>query len=358
MGISKGTVRKIGKRWYVDITVDGQRIQKPVSESKQKANAYLEAMRVDYYRGELRYKKDSTTRFRDYAKKYLEYSKVTKRSWQRDQVSIKALNTFFGSMLLSKINAGHIVDYKTERVKVISASSVNRELACLSAIFTMAIKSKIVDQNPVRNVKKFPERKLDMRILNNDENDEAERLLKYSGEKLKPIIMIALNTGMRRGEILKLRWNDIDFDMCFINLKETKNNRIRKIPMNRLVEDALKGIKREGEFVFPNPKTGKQLTTVRKAFKTACEKAGLDELRFHDLRHTAATWMITAGIDIVTVSEILGHSDIKMTMRYAHPTPENKRHAVEKLAAVFGRFGEIRGNDRIQSPANPYISSN
>ena len=101
--------------------------------------------------------------------------------------------------------------------------------------------------------------------------------------------------------------------------------------MNALVAATFKNIKREDQLIFYNPKTKNHLKDIYRSFKTACQKVGMPDMRFHDLRHTAATLMVTGGIDLVTVKEILGHSKIEMTMRYAHPTLENKRKAVAVL---------------------------
>jgi integrase len=99
--------------------------------------------------------------------------------------------------------------------------------------------------------------------------------------------------------------------------------------MNDVVLEALRGPKRESEFVFSNPKTKEHVKDIKTAFKAACRRAGIKGVRLHDLRHTAASKMIEAGADLVTVSKILGHASIQMTMRYAHPTPENMRCAVD-----------------------------
>lgn len=146
---------------------------------------------------------------------------------------------------------------------------------------------------------------------------------------------MALNTGMRKNEIFSLKWNDVDFATNYIYIKETKSNVMRKIPMNSVLRSTLKGIERESDYVFTSPKTGKRFMAYLHSFYTARDKAGIPDERFHDFRQTAATLMVMGGVDLVTVSLIFGHPDIKMTMRYAHPTSENKRKAVSVLASVF-----------------------
>jgi integrase len=141
---------------------------------------------------------------------------------------------------------------------------------------------------------------------------------------------------MRRIEILSLNWRDVNFAKSFILIENSKNGKARKVPMNDFVYRTLKEIPRlSSEHVFFNPETNDHVKDVKTAFHAACRRAEIKGLRLHDLRHTAASWMIAAGADLVTVKEILGHSSILMTMRYAHATPENKRLAVEKLGPIL-----------------------
>lgn len=332
-------VFKRGKSWYLDINFDGNRIRRKIegARTKTEAQAALITVKADILRGEFKIRKAKQILFKDFAEKYLKYSKKHKKSWRSDQTSLNKLKAFFKDTRLSKISPGLIDDYKLKRVDEVKPASVNRELACLKFMFSLAKKWDYADRNPVREVKLFRERKIDMRIL---DKEEISRLIEASNTHLKPIIIIALNTGMRKGEILNLCWRDIDFDKLFIFVKETKSDIPRKIPMNSFVMQTLKGIKRESEFVFYNLDTKKRIKNVKSSFKTACRKIGVPNLRFHDLRHTAATYMVTGGVDLVTVSEILGHSDIKMTVRYTHPTPENRRKAVGVLAAIFDKKDE------------------
>jgi len=154
---------------------------------------------------------------------------------------------------------------------------------------------------------------------------------------------MALNTGMRRGEILSLLWSDIDFDtnMITIDQTNTKSKKQRRIPINSVLRTMLIELKlksRDSEYVFIDNEGG-QIKSIRSAFDAATKRAGLKGLRFHDLRHTAATRMVESGANIVAISKILGHSDIKTTMRYAHPE-ESLKEALELL----GKFGQNATN--------------
>jgi len=163
------------------------------------------------------------------------------------------------------------------------------------------------------------------------------RLIECTDPKTRPVVKIALLTGMRFSEIVTLKWNQIDFSnlKLTITVTNSKSKKERTIPLSRDLFDTLRGIKRQGEYVFPNGSTGTHIKSIRKSFATACDKAkiphGRDEgIVFHDLRHVAASQLVKM-IDVVTASRILGHSSVEMTMRYVHPTDEDKRIALEAL---------------------------
>ncbi|MFX0209250.1 MAG: tyrosine-type recombinase/integrase [Candidatus Hodarchaeota archaeon] len=159
-------------------------------------------------------------------------------------------------------------------------------------------------------------------------------VLEVSPCNLRPILVVALNTGMRLGEILSLQWNQIDFRTRRIRVERTKSGRIRYIDINnQLLEELLNLKRRNGQcmYLFFNQRTGKPLTTVKKAFKSACAIADIKGLRFHDLRHTFATRLVERGVDLITVKELLGHHSIVITQRYTHSNSEQKKKAVEAL---------------------------
>ena len=343
----------MGPGWYIDFTFKGKRIR--AFGGYDKAAAKLELAR-------LRTEKDEERRgirkpikdilFEDHAKEFLElYCKQNKRSWARDKTSLDHLKKFFKARYLSEITAELIDKYKAKRKadlvlparkrkkskkqqepRLVSPSTINRELACLKTCMNKAVKWGKLDRNPAAEIEKFREPNAKERILT---IGEANQLLNKAGEVLRPVLIVALNTGMRKGEILGLRWQDVDFVKGFIHISDSKSGKSRDIPMNSLAFDTLYAMDRQREFVFENPETRTRVKDVRAEFKRACRGAEIKGVRFHDLRHTAATRMIEAGVDLVTVSRILGHSSIQMTMRYAHPTPENMRHAVQKLGEFF-----------------------
>jgi integrase len=213
-------------------------------------------------------------------------------------------------------------------------ATINRELACLKTIFNIAILWGKLDSSPAKQIRRFPVNNIREKILS---DEDMRRLVEAADPRIKPVLIIALSTGMRRNEILGLKWQNVHFEGKYIFIEYSKSGKTRQIPMNDLIVETLKNIPRVSEFVFYNSKKNKNVSlfAVRDAFLRACEKARIKGLRFHDLRHCAASAMVRKGIDLVTVSKILGHSSIQMTMRYAHPTPENMRLAINSLGEIL-----------------------
>jgi len=219
--------------------------------------------------------------------------------------------------------------YKRRRQGQVSNATVNREVACLKHIFTKAIEWKIVQKNPGKKVKLLRERNTRLRYL---DEKEIRRLHGACAEHLKPIVIVALNTGMRKEEILSLRWKDVDFRSRTISILDTKNGESSEIPMNDSVYRTLLAVRKNADspWVF-SKKNGERYGNVRKAFEGARKRAGIVDFRFHDLRHTFASYLVMAGVDLRTVQELLGHKSFEMTLRYAHLSPEHKKRAADIL---------------------------
>jgi len=334
-------------KWHVDFTVQGKRIRQFGGYTKEQARNTLAKLRIERLDERLGFKKPGQGErvlFEKFADDFLEeYCKQNKRSWQRDEISLNSLKAFFKGETLQSIGPEKIERFKAKRKAEVSPATVNRELACLKTMFSKAIEWGRTEKNPAAKVKKFRENPGRERILS---PEEARSLIECAGPGIRPVLIVALNTGMRRGEILSLKWADVDFGKSFILIEDSKSGRSRKVPMNEFVYKILKELPRTSEeHVFFNPETNDHIKDIKTSFRTACQRAEIRGIRLHDLRHTAASKMIEAGADLVTVSKILGHASIQMTMRYAHPTPENMRLAV-------GRLGEILDSTRqkVDSP--------
>lgn len=152
---------------------------------------------------------------------------------------------------------------------------------------------------------------------------------------VEPLIITAMNTGLRRGELLQLLWSDIDLEQRYLSVssKNSKSKKIRTVPLNDSAYSTLMQWRSQNltkTYVFPNP-FDKPLTDIRKPWLRLLDKAQISDFRFHDLRHHFASKLVMAGVDLNTVRELLGHSDLKMTLRYAHLAPEHKQSAVNLI---------------------------
>ncbi|MCG2814327.1 MAG: tyrosine-type recombinase/integrase, partial [Candidatus Aminicenantes bacterium] len=257
-----------------------------------------------------------------------------------DRVSINHLVCNYPDQRLSKITPQMIEEYKRKRLNEVSPATINRELSCLSHLFSMAVKWGVLSGlNPMKDVKLFREKRRELRIL---KPEEIQRLINNAAEHLKPILYVLILAGLRRNEALRLRWTDIDFDNRRLHIRDSKSGRSRIIPMSRTLYDVfchlhkrLSQINNEGDFVFTNPETKNRYKDLKRSFNTACRRAGFPSLRMHDLRHFFSSVCLEAGASLATVSELLGHASISTTMIYIHIEEENKRKAVEGLDLVF-----------------------
>ncbi|MEN6560103.1 MAG: site-specific integrase [Acidobacteriota bacterium] len=343
----QGRIYKRGKVWYIDFWVDGCRKREKASGLKDEALRSLAAKRTDVERGSLGFERKQALHFSGFAKEY-EQIRAGTRSIRSVRGYIKHLASHFGEIPLSKITPEMVEAYKQKRMKQRIAckagadgkprtrerkgSSVNRELAVLKNMFNVALKQhRLRGENPVKAVSFYAEQSRDY-ILN---RDQVAALLEAADDTLRKIVLIALNTGLRRGEILGLRWSQVNFEDGVISFARTKSVKFLRVPMNSVVLSVLASIERKGDYVFAGRWGRGHLVDCKKAFEAARAKAGLPELHFHDLRHCAGTYMATAGIPLTTVQQILGHRDIRTTTRYINPNDENRRKAVNALAALF-----------------------
>jgi integrase len=336
---------KRGSVWWIDYFYGSERIRESAkTTSKKKALQLLAKRQAAIFEGrfDLQEVKQSP-RFCDYADEYLEtYSKVNKKpqSHRRDQVSIKHLNEFFGKRRLNEIRPMLIEHYKRKRKEAgKTPATINRELACMKHVYTIAIRNKKALANPVKEVKLLREDNQVTRVLS--EEDE-EKLLESSSAHIRGVIICALETGMRLGEILDLRWEHVDLREGIILVEKTKTWQSREIPISPRLREVLLSQGRRGErdSVF-SWRDGKSIGSVKTGYKAALRRAGLEgkQYRFHDLRHTFATRLVMNGEDIITVRDLLGHSSVVTTQRYAHSGREDKRKAIARLSRGGYRSG-------------------
>jgi integrase len=211
----------------------------------------------------------------------------------------------------------------TPRGGLRSPSTANRYLAALSGAFTTAVKEwGWLEENPLQKVSKFKEGKARDRFLNKEEVVTLLSVCKNSkSSHLYPITLFALSSGARKGEIVGLKWRDIDFARATVAFRDTKNGETRTVPLGpQIVECLLEERKKRvilSEFVFPSS-DGKQPADIRTAWENAIEEAGLKDICFHILRHTCASHLAMAGASTLEIAALLGHKTLAMVKSYSH----------------------------------------
>ena len=316
----------------------------PEARTKEEAENALTKIRRDAYERKYDRVAKGNQSFTKYVNDtYLPWAKTNKRSWQDDVLHCRNICKFFAGETLNSIDRRMIEKFKDQRRNTItvrgtqrSPATVNRELEVLSKIFTLAMDDEMIESNPCRKVKKLRMDNQRTRHLSPEEEDRLMVLLNGRRQHLRPIVTVAIYSGMRRGELLKLRRNHVDFGLNLINVKQTKTGKDRTIPMDESVREILfrlcDGLGDEN-FVFENSRTGVHITDIKHGFKSACREAGIHDLTFHDLRHTFGTRLADAGVDIVKIAELMGHQSILTTRRYTHATDGGKRAAIAQLAS-------------------------
>lgn len=341
--------------WMLDCRIEGHRLRKFYANmSKQRAE--IEARNAIFkFKEGLKKARGENLTLDDLGAKFLEHVKSYKRAWDRDALSIKIFTNIvirgkrFGEYQLNDIDSKVVNEYRLARKRQFDDrydrnevhaddrkyTSINRELACMKYMFTLAVDWDYCDRNPVKSktIKFFQEQSRTRYLL----EEELPVLFAELQGDLRDITLVALNTGMRIGEILSLQWGNLDFTKGSITLAKTKNGDPRIIPMNTVVAVLLSARPRSSEWVFENRSNkarckGRPLTTIRKGFGNVLKRAGIEGFRFHDIRHTFATYLTMEGVDEITRAEILGHRKFTMTSRYSHSTWEKKVEAMEVMA--------------------------
>lgn len=255
----------------------------------------------------------------------------------RNQQMIKNLRGFFGKYQVSEMCAPVVSRYKEKMLgEEYSKETIVRELGLLRRIFNIAIHEwEVCETNPVPRVLRTLG-KVDNKRVRYLDPEEVQKLMVALPTWLRSIVMVTRHTGLRRSNILNLTWDQVDLSRKVIIIGKTKNLEPLGIP---LTETVCKVLAEQGKvrhlnspYVFCDESGAPyDLCRVSVAFRRARKKAGIENLRFHDLRHDFASSLVQAGVDIYRVKDLLGHKDLRMTVRYSHLAPENLRDAIKVL---------------------------
>jgi len=338
------TARRIRGDWWADFRYEGKRIRKksPVN-NKRGAEEYERVLRTRLVNGEsLDGRDNSCPRYEDFATEWLGTYVVAnnKPSEVATKRSIlgRHLLPFFGNFRLDQICVQSIEQYKAQKLREgLSAKRINNTLTVLRRSLVIASEWRQLEVVPAFRWLKAPKPVFDFFI-----KEESERLLKVTPPEHYAMICTALMAGLRRGELLGLRWEDVDLVSRKLHVRRSqwrgvdytpKSGRSRVVPMCETLVLALRQHRHlRGPYVFCND-NGSALTAdqIKRIVPTACRRAGLRQVKWHVLRHSFASQLAMAAVPLKAIQELLGHATIEMTMRYAHLAPST----LEKAVAVF-----------------------
>jgi integrase len=348
------SIFKRGNVYWYHFLFDGRHVQRSTKQGNPRVARQIEsAFRTALAKGEVGItERKKAPGFKAAMKSFLKWSeqehKAHPATYRRYQVSGAALLSHFGDQPLDRITPEDVERFKAGRSlakgqrtkRRIMPATVNRELACLKALFNHAIKSDLAVRNPVSRVGFLAEQNEQTRVLS---FDEQERYLAKATPMLRDVATLMLETGMRPEEVYRIQPENVNLagGFLFNPFGKTKAAR-RRVPLNTAARDVLtqrmaglesqrkKGL--EMPFIFPCETDAKRpVPKVNNAHDRAVRDSRVRPFRLYDLRHTWATRAAEAGIDLVTLAALLGHSKIQMVLRYAHPTQEHQARSVERL---------------------------
>jgi integrase len=310
----------------------------------------------------------------DFLKNYYEQWVVDNRKSGKE--TMRSINAAFGFLMSQPIEDLSIIELEQWRTKRMregnKAATINRLVVALKASVNWAVSHDLIKGNPLARLGRLKEKDsiVKVRYLSDDERsrlmtalDAREDRIRSGRENhnewsvrrkkatlpefdeqfvdyLKPMVLVSLNSGLRRGSLFGLKWGDIDFFTRTMTIRpdNSKPESTLQLPMNAIVNETLAAWKeqnspvKDDELVFPSPVSGEELNNVKKSWAGVLKEAGIENFRWHDMRHDFASQLVMKGVDLNTVRELMGHADMKMTMRYAHLAPSSKLRAVEVLA--------------------------
>jgi integrase len=330
-----------------------------VAMARQKANSF----KAKLIGGEEPQKKTvEKTTLRDYLDKVYEPWVTVER--KDGAATMQTIRSAFGFLLDTPVDELDLNEYEKWRIERrksgTKAATINRLNTALQSAINWGVKHKCFASNPLKGLEHLKEHDSEaiVRYLSPEErarllaalDAREEEIRGASGKRagvyadyFKPMVLLALNTGVRRGNLFSLVWDDIDFNNRTFTLRaaSSKSGKTNRLPLNSAAFDVLSAWRAQSKsktgkaLVFPSPKTGTLLNHVQKEWASVMRDADIEKFRWHDMRHDFASQLVRGGVDLNTVRELLGHTDMKMTMRYAHLAPDLKAKAVKKLEELY-----------------------
>jgi len=367
---------KKGENWFIDYRANGRRVRERIGPNRKLAESVLSKRKLEIAEKRfLNVRKVSNENLRSFSARYLEWEKGRIKTVDDDETRAKRLLKTFGSTPLIEIDIPSVEQYMAQRIKepkqhhwrgrsgkafarrdkavqeatiaewtahkakTVSKATVNREVAFLRKVLNKAVEWKVITSNPLAGIKLFDEREsIRKRYL---KPEEIRLLLDCCTPAVRDVVTFALYTGRRQGEILGMRWQEVDLANGYVYFPRTKKKEPDQVAIPPRAHEILERRKSQphDEFVFNKDKGTGPIKYIRDQFLKALSRAGIKDFRFHDLRHTAISYMMMNGIDLKTIAELVGHTTAQMVdQRYGHLSPDHKRAAAGIFGAAMDRL--------------------
>lgn len=318
------SIRQHGNRWQARVRRNGYPEASGSFDNKQAAERWARSVEAEMDRGVYRVVNDDhKITFGELIQRYIREVLPQMKGFQEDSYRLTAITKRrIAGYALTNLSSEHIAQYRDQRLREVSPGTVVRELAYLSSIINHARKEwRFPISNPVALVRKPSTGRGRDRVLSLDEQDRLLQALEPTGRKnplMIPLVQLALETGMRRGELMVIQWRDVDLIGRTIVLHTSKNGEGRVVPLSSKAVAVLENLASRSGAVFPISSYA-----LAANFTRAVRQARLTNLRFHDLRHTAITRMSHKLPNVIELAAVSGHKSLKMLQRYYHPRAED-----------------------------------
>lgn len=329
------SINKRGSSWFVQIRRKGfrPRFRSFASHSAAQQWARLEEAAIDNGHGRVETKSSRENTVSELLARYAREKTPDKKGAETELLRLTKMQAApFAQLSLSNLTSSAIADYRDHRLSEVKPTTVRRELGILRSVLETARKEwgLPIRENPVALVA-IPAAKdaRERRLKRGEEQRLFDAIDKGRNPFVLPVVALALATGLRRGELLRLTWQDIDLDCRTALIRDTKNGSDRTIPLTRPAAATLETLEKVEVNVFrltPN--------ALRQSWRRACQRARIEDLRFHDLRHEAISRFFEMGLSVPEVALISGHRDARMLFRYTHLAPNAVRDRIDKLSSI------------------------
>jgi integrase len=352
-GLKPGRQKWLERGLFVRMTANGlkygisfrsgrTRVQEMIGPSKTDARKMLSIRKAEVIQGRyFRRSRRSVPTFKEFGREYLADLKPLRstKSWNRDDLSVKAACEVFGKLRLYQIGRSHIEKFRSIRAGKVKPRTVNRDLSVVKRMLNLAVeKYKYIDQNPASKTEMVKAAPTEKRVLS---YEEEQTLIDAAAPHLKPILRVGFDVGFRISDLLALEWHQVDFEKKEITAKNSKSNKIQRIRMTQQVEETLRSLPRRDGPVFLFE--GKPIQSIKTAFAGAVRRAEIRHATPHDMRRTFATRLHNENVPIAKIRDLLGHVDVKTTMIYIGVLAEDLDAAMDVLDGARRQYWRDRG---------------